>query len=180
MSWKYRDDEASVLHGSGTPEAAVKAPPGTLYLDRTTAGYPVYRKISGHGNTGWDSALPTGGVPRRCGTWQSIAATSGTDTACSDGTAYVGLVYVPMACTVTGIQYVVGSVGGTDKVIASLHDLAGAVLANSAVAGATVGTAAQVQQVAFTATYAITAPHYYWLGVTFNGTTAKFRTVPAH
>ena len=80
----------------------------------------------------------------------------------------------------TGIQYLVGSVGGTDKVIASLHDSTGAVVANSATAGATVGTAAQVQQVAFTSTAAIQGGRFYWLALTFNGTTAKFRTVPAY
>jgi hypothetical protein len=121
-----------------------------------------------------------GGIPRNVSTWQPIAATSGTDTACSNGTAYVGSVFVPMNATVTGIQYLVGSVGGTDKVVASLHSSAGAVLANSATAGATVGTAAQVQQVALTATYAAKGPAFYFVALTFNGTTAKFRSVPAH
>lgn len=121
-----------------------------------------------------------GGIPRNICTWQAIAATSGTDTACTNGTAYVGSIYVPLNCTVTGIQYLVGSVGGTDKVVASLHDASGTPLANSATAGATVGTAAQVQQVAFTATYSAVGPAYYFVALTFNGTTAKFRSVPAH
>lgn len=121
-----------------------------------------------------------GGVPRCIGTWAVDTATGGTDTACTNGTAYVGLVFVPMNCTGTGIQYLVGSVGGTDKVIASLHSASGALLANSALAGATVGTAAQLQQVAFTATYALVGPGFYFLALTFNGATAKFRSIPAY
>lgn len=121
----------------------------------------------------------SGGVPYNVSTWQPIAATSGTDTACSNGTAYVGSVFVPMNCTVTGIQYLIGSVGGTDKVVASLHTAAGVPVANSATAGATVGTAANIQQVAFTATYAAKGPAFYFVALTFNGTTAKFRSIPA-
>lgn len=121
-----------------------------------------------------------GGIPRNIGTWQPIAATSGTDTACTNGTAYTGSIFIPANCTVTGVQYLVGSVGGTDKVIASLHNSTGTLLANSALAGATVGTAAQVQQVALTATYAAVGPAWYHLALTFNGTTAKFRSVPAY
>lgn len=121
-----------------------------------------------------------GGKPWNINTWQAVAATSGTDTACTNGTAYVGSIYVPMNCTVTGIQYLIGSVGGTDKVIASLHDSTGALLANSSQSGLTVGTSANLQQVALTATYAAVGPAYYFIALTFNGTTAKFRTVPAH
>lgn len=121
-----------------------------------------------------------GGKPWNIHTWQPVAATSGTDTACSNGTAYVGSVLVPANCTVTGIQYLVGSVGGTDKVVASLHNASGTPVANSATAGATVGTAAEVQQVAFTSTYAAVGPAFYFVALTFNGTTAKFRSVPAH
>lgn len=121
-----------------------------------------------------------GGFPYLSGTWPNPTATSGTDTACTNGTGYCGAVRITRNCTVTGIQYLVGSVGGTDKVIVSLHDSTGALLANSALAGTTVGTAAQAQQVAFTGTYAAVGPGLYFVCVTFNGTTAKFRTVPAY
>jgi len=152
-------------------------------------GAQSWTKASGTATTtGWTHDEPgygaflnlTAGVPRCVGTWQPIAATSGTDTACTNGTAYVGLVFTPRGCTITGIQYLVGSVGGTNSVIVSLHALDGSLLANSALAGTTVGTAAQAQQVAFTATYVLTGPAYLWLALTFNGTTAKFRSVPAH
>lgn len=118
--------------------------------------------------------------PVQCGTWSVIAATSGTDTACTNGTVYVGSIFVPLSCTVTGIQYLVGSVGGTDKVITSLYDSAGNLLANSATAGTTVGTTAQIQQVAFTSALSLAAPGLFWVGLTFNGTTAKFRSIPAY
>lgn len=121
-----------------------------------------------------------GGKPYNAGTWTVNAVTDGTDTACTNGTAYVGTVRIGQNCTITGIQYLVGSVGGTDKVIASLHSATGALLANSALAGATVGTAAQTQQVAFTAPYAAVGPATLFVALTFNGTTAKFRTIPAY
>jgi hypothetical protein len=52
-------------------------------------------------------------------------------------------------------------------------------LANSITGGTTVGTLATFQQVAFTATYTVIAGWYY-LCVQFNGTTARFRTIPAN
>lgn len=122
------------------------------------------------------------------GTWQPIAATSGTDLACANGTTLLGRIYVPLPCLVTGIQYLVGSVGGTDKSIVTLYDEDGSLLRASAAAGVTVGTAAQAQQIPFTlgadavtaaTTIALNAG-YYWIGITNNGTTAKVRAVPAY
>lgn len=152
MGWKYEATQKDLIQARG----AATARSGGILIDYA------------------------GAIPRRYGTWQPVAATSGTDTACTNGTAYVGIIFVDMPCTVTGIQYLIGSVGGTDSVIVSLHDVDGAVLANSAVAGTVVGTAANAQQVAFTATYSLTVVGFYWIGLTFNGTTAKFRSVPAH
>jgi hypothetical protein len=134
---------------------------------------------------------PSGGVakaggatfdhkPYNLATWQPIAATSGTDSACTNNTAYCGSIQVPGNCTITGIGYLIGSVGGTDKVVVSLHDASGALLANSDLVGATVGSPANVQQVAFTGAYPAVGPATYFIALTFNGTTAKFRTVPAH
>ena len=131
--------------------------------------------------------------PLNIGTWPSVAVATagGTDTACTSGTVYVASIYIPGTCFVNGIQYLIGSVGGTDKVIATLHDIGGNLLASSAIAGATVGTAANNQQVPITLTgstaatlvassgYQIIGPTYLYIGLTFNGTTAKFRTIPA-
>ncbi len=114
--------------------------------------------------------------------WQPIAATSGTDTTPADGTQFVTSLWIPANVTLTGAAYLVGSVGGTDKVYAVLYSSAGAVLAQSSTAsgGATVGTAAQIQTLAFTSTYAAVGPGLYFLGVSMNGTTARLRTVPAY
>lgn len=112
-------------------------------------------------------------------TWQNIAATSGSDTTVAIALHY-GSVWVPGSCFVTGIGYLVGSAGTTGKVIVSLHDDGGTVLAQSAVAGATIGTAAEYQEVSFSTPYTITKAGIYLLAVTFNeAATRKFRTVPA-
>lgn len=114
--------------------------------------------------------------------WQPATATSGTDTAFADGTQFVGSLFLPVNKTLTGVGYLIGSVGGTDKVYAVLYDADGAVLANSSLTtgGATVGTAANIQTLAFTATYNAKGPRLFYVGISANGATAKLRTVPAH
>jgi len=113
--------------------------------------------------------------------WPVNAVTAGTDTACTNGTTYYVSVYVPGNCLITAINYIVGSVGGTDKVIASIYDSGGTLLANSAAAGATVGTTATTQAVSLTAPLNYTGgPGMLIVGLTFNGTTAKFRSIPAY
>ena len=109
----------------------------------------------------------------------AVSLTAGTDTAPVAGTVYVGELFVPANATLTGIGYLIGSVGGTDKAIAALYDSAGAVVANSAVAGVTVGTTATYQELPFTATYAAVGPAQYFVSISMNGTTARLRTVPA-
>lgn len=129
----------------------------------------------------------TGGIaqataPHGFSNWQPVAATSGTDTTPADGTQFVTSIFVPVNKTLTGVGYLIGSVGGTDKVYAVLYDADGAVLANSSLTsgGATVGTAANVQTLAFTSTYAAKGPRMYYVGISMNGNTARLRTVPAH
>ncbi len=114
--------------------------------------------------------------------WQPIAATSGTDTTPASGTQFVTSLWLDWNTTLTGISYLIGSVGGTDKVYVVLYDSSGAVLASSDVTGggATVGTAANIQAVPFTATYAAKGGRRYYVGVSINGGTARLRTVPAH
>ena len=43
-----------------------------------------------------------------------------------------------------------------------------------------VGTAATVQALAFTSTYAAVGPAMYYVGISIKGTTARLRTVPAY
>ncbi len=104
-----------------------------------------------------------------------IAATSGTDTAGVNGTVWIGELKLCQNTLITGLAYLIGSVGGTDKAIAMLFSSSGALLANSAVAGATVGTAATFQNLDFTTAYQAN-PGLYFVGIQFNGTTAKIRT----
>lgn len=114
------------------------------------------------------------------GTWPVATATSGTDTAAVATTLFYGSVYVPGDCLVTGVQFLVGSVGGTDSCVVSIHDTSGTLIANSILTGTLVGTAAQTQQVAFTQPVILEGTRHYLIGLTINGTTAKFRSVPAY
>ena len=111
----------------------------------------------------------------------TVLATSGTDVAAANGTRFWVEVDIPYNVTLTGLAYLVGSVGGTDSVIVELHNSAGAVVASSVTTGAThgaiVGTAAQFQSCPFSSTYAAVAGKYY-ASIQFNGTTAKFRAYP--
>ncbi len=111
-----------------------------------------------------------GGVP--------TAVTTGTDVAASAGARWWVEIEIPHNATITGLSYLVGSVGGTDSVMVHLYNSAGTQVATSKKTGAAhgdlVGTAAQLQSVAFTAPYAAVAGKYF-AAVQFNGTTAKFR-----
>lgn len=120
------------------------------------------------------------GLPIGIRTWQVPTATSGTDTTCVVGFYYYGSIQVPGETVVSGISYLIGSVGGTDKVIASIHDIAGNVIASSAIAGTIVGTAANTQDLDLILPVTL-QPNYYLIALQFNNTpgTAKYRTVPA-
>lgn len=120
--------------------------------------------------------------PTGIANWQPVAATSGTDTTPADGTQFVTSIFVPVNKTITNVNYLIGSVGGTDKVYAVIYDSSGADVANTSLTGggATVGTAANVQTLALTSTYAAVGPARYFVGISMNGNTARLRTVPAH
>lgn len=111
-------------------------------------------------------------------TWPSLTSlTAGTDKTPVSGTRYSCSIFIPHNMTMTGIGYLIGSVGGTDKAIVELHDADGTLLANSALAGVTVGTLATFQEIPFTAPVEIIGPGWYYLSVTMNGTTARLRTI---
>jgi hypothetical protein len=102
--------------------------------------------------------------------------TPGTDVACSNGDFYYAMIFIPTRVEITGATNLIGSVGGTDKVIYYLWDATGAVLASTAVAGVIVGTAATLQtRIPFIDPITIDGPGRYFVGAQFNGTTAKFR-----
>lgn len=101
------------------------------------------------------------------------------------GTRYYRKFTLGSQVQLSGIQYLIGTVGGTDKVIVELHDSTGALVATSDLTGVTVGTLATWQQVPFkpagtgTATPQIFAADVYYIALQFNGTTARFDTYNA-
>jgi hypothetical protein len=146
----------------------------------------TWKKVARDGGSIAGSLTLSGGIaqavaPHGFANWVPIAATSGTNTTPAADTHFLTSIFVPVNKTLTGVSYLIGTVGGTDKVYAALYDASGALLANSSVSGggATVGTAAEQQTLAFTSTYAAVGPALYYVGVSMNGNTARIRTVPA-
>lgn len=88
------------------------------------------------------------------------------------GTRYYTSQRVDAPMTATGVSVLIGSTGGTDKWLVELHDAAGNLVATSALAGVTVGSAGAMQQIAFTAPVTL-QPGTYFIAVQSNGTTAK-------
>ncbi|MEN6536066.1 MAG: hypothetical protein ABFD89_20565 [Bryobacteraceae bacterium] len=88
------------------------------------------------------------------------------------GTRYYGSYAIGSPTLLTGIEVLVGGTGGTDNWIFELHDSTGALVATTATAGTTAGTANTWQRIAFTSTYQAAAGTYY-IAVQSNGTTAK-------
>jgi hypothetical protein len=75
-------------------------------------------------------------------------------------------VYVQTVCHATAIGYLVGTTGGTTKVIAILRDSKGELLGNSLVAGRTLGTASTIQELSLLVPVDLPAGRYY---VSFQG-----------
>lgn len=130
---------------------------------------------------------PTGGIAAPsaipgayAGGWHPAAATSGTDTTPAEKKLFVTSLFLPVNKTVKGIGFLVGSVGGTNKAVAGLFDSAGTLLGHTSetTEGTLVGTAAEMQEIDLTATYAAKGPAVYFIGVTMNGNTARLRTIP--
>jgi hypothetical protein len=124
--------------------------------------------------------LATAGGSTKLLTWPALTSlTAGTNTTPVAATFYTCSIFVPHNMLMTGIGYLIGTVGGTDKAIVTLHDADGKLLANSDLAGTTVGTAATFQEIPFTAPVQVVGPCWYYLTVTYNGITARIRTIPA-
>lgn len=127
----------------------------------------------------------TGGVATSSGAnsnfmaWKPSSLTSGTSTQASATHVYVTQVFIPYNATLTGVYVNNGATVGTNKYVAILYSSSGAVLANSTTAGITTSGADAYQQLAFAATYAAVGPAIYYVGLQVNGTTDRFRTVPA-
>ena len=110
-----------------------------------------------------------------------LSLTDGTDTAPVAGTRFWSSLPINDSCILTGIGFLIGSVGGTDRVIVELHDSKGELVATSTLAsgGTVVGTTATIQQVPFIQPVAIRGPGLYYLVIQINGTTCRFRTLAA-
>lgn len=105
------------------------------------------------------------------------AALSGYETAGTApvaGTMYLTEIWVPFQQTWTGIGVLNGTSAATDLMLVALYGSNGALIANSAVAGAVAANASVMQNRAFTSPVPLPAGRYF-LGVQSNGTTATLR-----
>lgn len=92
------------------------------------------------------------------------------------GTRYYTSITIGAAITVTGIQALVGSTGGTDLWNFEIHDSLGVTLGTTLLTGTTAGTANLFQRIALTAALVL-QPGTYFIVVQSNGTTAKLGTL---
>ena len=99
-------------------------------------------------------------------------AALGTSTATTAAELYCTEIRIPYSKLLTGLAPHIGATGGTDKWIVALYDSGGNLIANSALAGATVGTANTWQATAFTTPYYVVGPGQYYGCLMSNGTTA--------
>lgn len=115
-------------------------------------------------------------------TWQPNTAESGTDTAFAEKKLFTASIFLPTTKTITGIGYLLGGGGGTNKVIAALFNSQGQKIANSSetTEGTVAGTEKTVQELPLTSPFKANGPGLYFIGITANGATAKLRTIPAN
>ena len=146
------------------------------FTSTQSAGYTFDKNVALNGGV----TIPTQPTSYWAASGAIYLAAGGTDVACTNGGRFWVSLNIPYNSTITGLAYLVGSVGGTDSVVVQLLNSAGVQVATSrAVGGAAVivGTAAEFQSVPFTAPYVAVAGRYFAC-LQFNGTTAKFRAYP--
>jgi len=102
-----------------------------------------------------------------------------TDTTGVAKQIWLAPVLIPYGTTLTGIAFLIGSVGGTDNACVAIYDGSGKLLAQSAAAGVLVGTADTFQKIPFTATVSVVGPGLHFIAVQTNGTTAHIQTITA-
>lgn len=107
----------------------------------------------------------------------SNAAAIGINSTVVAAELYCTEIRLPTSKLLTGLAPHIGTTGGTDKWIVALYDSGGNLIANSALAGATVGSGNAWQAEAFTAPYYAVGPGQYYGCVMSNGTTATLDTV---
>lgn len=94
------------------------------------------------------------------------------------GTIYWSEINVSRNVTLKGIAVLNGGTVGTDKGIVAIYDNAGALVANSALAGATTAGANAFQTYDFTSPVVLPAGQYF-IAYQSNGTTDNIRTIAA-
>lgn len=108
---------------------------------------------------------------------QVAYASVGTDTTLVAGTVLFAQLHIPRQIVLKGAAVLNGgTAGSTNLGIISLYDYTGALVANSALAGAAIASTNVFQAYDFTALYTANAG-LYWLGFQSNGTTDKIRTI---
>jgi hypothetical protein len=187
-----KDDDANcatTYRAGGTGALTLGAGTGTTAITSSDWAISATGVQTGMGAATFDGVITaTGGltIPTLPSSYWAASgpaalATQGTDAACTNGGRFWVSLNIPYNSTITGLAYLVGSVGATDSVIVQLCNSAGVEVATSKKTGIhhgdLVGTAAQFQSVAFTTPYAAVAGRYFAV-VQFNGTTAKFRAYP--
>lgn len=111
--------------------------------------------------------------------WQPPTLSSGTSTTASATTLYLSQIFIPANAVLTGIAVNNAATVGTNKYVVALFNASGIPVANSALAGVTTSGASAFQSVPFTATYSVTGPAVYWIGLYVNGATDTFYSIPA-
>jgi len=152
-----------------------------------STGVPHLPLVAGNELIALDTNLAGGAVPQMAVVSLARLAiamnylSNNLSTTTVAGTRYYVSTNVTPGSTITGIIALIGATGGTDKFIYELHDSTGAIVATTALAGVTVGTAGTYQQIPFTAPIVIPSSSAvsltYFIVVQSNGTTAKVATV---
>ena len=163
----------------GSTNASVTLPAGTQMSFTAISSTAWYAQapasLAGSpavsGQTASPRVLHTGGLPARVSTDGTNATPVTTET-------YIAEVFVPCNMTITGGSVMNGATVGTDKGFVYLCDSTGAVVANSATAGATTSGADAYQDYAFTAAYAAKGLATYYLCYQMNGTTDRYNAHP--
>lgn len=102
----------------------------------------------------------------------------GTNTTPVSGTVYVTSFQMPMDATIDTIACMNGGTAATDKLLYSIYDADGALVAQTATAGTVATGTDAFQALATTANYDMKAGSYF-IGWQTNGTTTRFRTIAA-
>lgn len=106
-----------------------------------------------------------------------VSSTDGTDTTPDVTWLYVAELFLPMNCVSSGIQFLMGSAVG-NSVKCAVYNSAGTRLRQTlgtSVAAATPNTLHQIPW-GSGVKIELSGPQVYYLGIMFNGTTARFRT----